>query len=155
LHSGGDGARRPGWGTRLFMIASCLVATAGLLSCGGPREDMSELAPHVLADVENPEQVGPHPSVYLFIVVPANISEREVKAIAAAYEKRFSRADILNIDFHCDATFANQKYLYTHTVTDQLYYSHVLYSVMKGGGRVMWYKPGEGGRGSACSPGGG
>lgn len=134
------------------------------ISCGRNGEPAPNTSRGASISSELPAALPPHSlsdswqspngwTVWLFIVVGSTTSEQDAWAIVNSYDARYASATILNIELFCDATYAAHRFVEDPAVTDQEYYSHVLYSFMrKPTGRLFHTRrdPEIEGQGSAC-----
>ena len=90
-------------------------------------------------------------SVWLFIVVDAELTEQDAKAIIDFYEPQYTDAVVLNIDLFCDPTYAHHSVVDDPLNTDSQFYAHILYSYMTGKlAAHSFHTPSERGMGTAC-----
>jgi hypothetical protein len=123
--------------TVVVAILSC-IAVAALL----PSSDSRSSRPTATAVLLPPHRInsmhGP-PSVWLYIVVDKDLTESEARIIADHYNEEYKSATVINIDFHCDDTYASDET--GEFVLDDMYYPHVMYSFHRSRIQTRFYGP--------------
>ena len=88
------------------------------------------LPPHTVNDYWD---TGKGINFAYFIVADKSLTKEEAKRIIAYYENKHPDYKILNIWIFCDTVYANEKTINDDSITDDQFFSHVLY----------WYLAGE------------
>ena len=106
-------------------------------STPGPTATAHELPPHELTYAGTPFGVKDY---WLLIIVDKNLPENQARILVDYYDRLYSDANTLIIDFHCDDLYATEAAVTNPKLKDTEYYSHVLYSYTHW--RISSHKPG-------------
>jgi hypothetical protein len=123
--------------TGLAFVATFLIGCFAVLilfpnrpSFAPPSSPAPDLPPHAINDFWSNDSKT---NLAYFIVADKSLTEDEAKTIINHYEAKHKGFILINIWIYCDTTYAYQKYLDDPSVTDDQFFSHVLY----------WYQTGE------------
>lgn len=111
----------------VLLCIGCVFVAIILTKVFAPTE--ISLPPHTVNDYWDN---GKGTNFAYFIVADKSLTEEQAKAIISSYEDKHRGYTIINIFIFCDATYAKYKYLNDLSVTDNQFFSHVLYWYMAG-----------------------
>jgi hypothetical protein len=90
-------------------------------------------------------------STWVFLVVDRSLSEDAARQLVNYYRSQYPAARIFNIDMFCDARYASRASVDTGSISDDVFYSHILYSYMTGPSQTVFYTPSNHpGQATAC-----
>lgn len=108
---------------RLVFLPILLSVMFLLVSCNG-----NKIPNSVPNFVEHDLYKTPKPfSVYAFLIIEKNLTREQAFEIVRYYKEKYADYKILNIDMHCDTKYANYAFIKDETLTDNEYYSHVVW----------------------------
>ncbi len=110
----------------IFGIAILALA---LLACLISTATSSSLPAHTVNDFWDN---GKGTNFAYFIVADKSLTEEDANRLISYYQDRRPGYKIMNIWIFCDDTYADEKYLNDNSVSDDQFFSHVMYWSLSG-----------------------